>query len=56
MRRRSQRPPWGRYGECTPADARRDRALERAAFRLLRLSEELMVTRRAEAVGRVRAA
>ena len=38
------------------ADSRRDAVLERAGFRVLRLSEELVVSRRAEAVARVRAA
>ncbi len=37
-------------------DARRDRALARAGWRVLRLEEELVVRRLGEAVGRVRAA
>jgi len=38
------------------ADARRDRALERAGYRVLRLEAELVMSDLAEAVGRVRAA
>lgn len=46
----------GYHVERVAADARRDRELERAGFRVLRLSEELVVRRRQEAVARVRAA
>ena len=46
----------GYHAEQVVADSRRDAVLERAGFRVLRLSEELVVSRRAEAVARVRAA
>ena len=38
------------------ADARRDRRLERAGYRVLRLPAELVVRRLADAVARIRAA
>jgi very-short-patch-repair endonuclease len=38
------------------ADARRDRELGRHGLRVLRLSEQLVVTRREQAVARIRAA
>ncbi len=46
----------GYHVERVTADGRWDRELERAGFRVLRLSEELVVRRRAEAVARVRTA
>jgi very-short-patch-repair endonuclease len=45
----------GYHSERPCADARRDRELERHGFRVVRLAEQLVVTRRAEAVAAVRA-
>jgi very-short-patch-repair endonuclease len=46
----------GYHCERARADARRDRALERAGYRVLRLSEELVTRELEVALGRVRAA
>jgi very-short-patch-repair endonuclease len=46
----------GYHTERSGADARRDRALERAGYRVLRLSEELVTRELEVALGRVRAA
>ena len=43
-------------GVAPARDARRDRALERAGYRVLRLDAEFVVKRLPQAVGRVRAA
>jgi very-short-patch-repair endonuclease len=46
----------GYHGERARADARRDRALERAGYRVLRLAEELVSRDIEVALARVRAA
>jgi very-short-patch-repair endonuclease len=45
----------GYHARRQAADARRDRALERAGYRVLRLDAELVTSDPAEAVARVRA-
>ena len=46
----------GYHTERHAADLARDRELERCGYRILRLPEELVVTRRDEAVARIRMA
>jgi very-short-patch-repair endonuclease len=46
----------GYHGERSRADARRDRALERAGYRVLRLSKELVTRELDVALEQVRAA
>jgi very-short-patch-repair endonuclease len=46
----------GYHGDRARADARRDRVLERAGYRVLRLSEELVTRNLEMALARVRAA
>jgi very-short-patch-repair endonuclease len=46
----------GYHAQRARADARRDRALERAGWRVVRLEAEVVVRRVSEAVARVRAA
>jgi very-short-patch-repair endonuclease len=46
----------GYHSECVAADARRDRELTRNGFRVLRLSEQLVVHATAQALALIRAA
>jgi very-short-patch-repair endonuclease len=46
----------GYHQECTATDARRDRALAQAGYRVLRLPAEMVLRRLGEAVAAVRVA